>query len=56
MSVSRLNNEVEERREEREAKRAVSLQPAWAQKPKKYVRDTSRPYINYEELTIIYVG
>ena len=53
MVVSRLNDEVEERREE---KRTVSLPPAWAQEPKKYVREISRSYINYEELTIIQVS
>ena len=56
MAVSRLNDEVEERREEREEKRAVSLQPAWAQELKKYVRETGGSYINCEELTIIQMG
>ena len=41
---------------EREEKRAVSLQPAWAQKPIKYVRETDEPCINCEDLTIIQVG
>jgi len=30
---------VEEREEEREEKQAVSLQPAWTQEPKNFVRD-----------------
>jgi hypothetical protein len=44
---------VEERREEREEKRAVNLQPAWTQEPINSVRETSEPYINCKELTII---
>jgi len=47
---------VEERREEREEKRAVSLQPAWAQQPRKSVRETIGPCINCGELTIVQVG
>jgi hypothetical protein len=31
VAISRLNDDVEERREEREEKRVVSLQPTWAQ-------------------------
>jgi hypothetical protein len=38
---------------EREEKRDVSLQPAWAQEPRNSVRETSGPYINNEELTTI---
>jgi len=37
---------MEERGEEREEKRAVSLQPASTQEPRKLVRETSEPYIN----------
>ena len=55
MAVSRLNDEVEKKREEREEKRVVSLQPVWAQEPRKSVRETDRLYINCEELTIIQV-
>jgi len=47
--VSRLNDEVKERRDEREEKRNVSLQLVWTQEPRKSVRETSGPYINYEE-------
>jgi len=47
--VSQLNDEVEERRDEREEKRAVSLPPVWTQESKKSVRETSVPYINCEE-------
>ena len=50
MTLSRLNDEVEERREKREKKRAVSLQPAWTQESRKSVRETSGPYINCEEM------
>jgi len=39
--VSQLNDEVEERRDEREEKRAVSFQPVWTQEPRKSVRETS---------------
>ena len=53
MAASWLNDEVEERREEGEEKRAVTLQPAWAQELKKFVRETCMPCINCEELTII---
>ena len=56
MAVSRLNDEVEERIEEREEKRAVSLQPAWVQEPRKFVREISGPCINCEELIIVQVG
>ena len=56
MAVNRLNDEVEERREEREEKRDVRLQPAWAQKPIKSVRETDELCINCEDLTIIQVG
>jgi len=48
--VSQLNDEVEERRDEREEKRAVSFQPVWTQEPRKSVRETSGPYINCEEM------
>ena len=44
---------LEERREEREEKRAVNLQPAWTQEPRNSVRETSGPCINCKELTII---
>ena len=44
------------REEEREEKRAVTLQSAWAQEPKKIVREISGLCINCEELTIIQVG
>jgi len=47
--VSRLNDEGEERRDEREEKRAVSLQPVWTQELRKSVRETNVPYINCEE-------
>jgi len=40
---------VKERRDEREEKRNVSLQLIWTQEPRKSVRETSGPYINYEE-------
>ena len=53
MAVSRLNDKVEERREE---KWDVSLQPVWAQEPRKSVREIDGPCINCEELTIIQVG
>jgi len=46
---------MEEGREEREDKRAVSLQLVYAQEPKKLVRVTGGTYINSEELTIIWV-
>ena len=52
-AVSRLNAKVEERGEEREEKRAVSLQPVWAQEPRKSVRETSGPCVNYKEPTTI---
>ena len=42
-----------ERGEERDEKRAISLQSAQAQESKKYVRQTSGPYIYSEELTTI---
>ena len=41
---------MEERGEEREGKWAVSLQPAYAQEPKKFVRVIGGPCINSEEL------
>jgi hypothetical protein len=44
VALSWLDVEVEEREE----KRAVSLQPAWAQEPRNFVRETSGPYINSE--------
>ena len=47
MAVSRLNDKVEERREE---KWDVSLQPVWAQEPRKSVRETSGLCINGGEL------
>jgi len=47
-ALSRLNAEVEEREEERGEKRTVSLQPAWTQEPRKSVRETSGPCINYK--------
>ncbi len=47
---------MEERRVERKEKRAVNLQPAWTQEPKKSMRETSGPCINYKELTIIWIG
>ena len=34
----------------RDEKGVVCLQPAWAQEPRNSVRETSGPYINYEEL------
>jgi hypothetical protein len=34
------------REERREKKQAVSLQPAWTQKPINFVREISGPYIN----------
>ena len=46
MAVNRLNDEAEERKEE---KRVVSLQLVWTQEPRKSVRETSGPYINCEE-------
>jgi hypothetical protein len=36
---------VEERREEREEKRAVNLQPAWTQEPRNSVRKISGPVL-----------
>jgi hypothetical protein len=42
---------VEERRKEREEKRAIHLQLAWAQEPRNSTKETSGPYINYEEVT-----
>jgi len=53
LAVSRLNDKVEERREEREEKWAISLQPAWAQELRKSVREIGGSCINCEELTII---
>jgi len=44
--LSWLNADVEERRDEREEKQAVSLQPA--QKPRIFVREISEPCINSE--------
>jgi len=44
---------VEERGEEREEKRATSLQPASTQEPRNLVREISGPYINGEGLTTI---
>jgi hypothetical protein len=44
---------VEKREEEIEEKRAVNLQSAWTQKPRKFVREISGLGINNEELTII---
>jgi len=41
---------VEKREEEREGKQAVSLQPAQAQEPINFVRETSGLYINGGEL------
>jgi len=41
---------VEEREEEREERWAVSLQPAWAQEPRNFVRGACGPYINDEGL------
>ena len=51
--IRRLNAEVDERGEKRDQKRAISLQPAQAQEPSKYMRQTCAPYIYSEELTII---
>jgi hypothetical protein len=45
-----VNAEFKEREEEREEKRVVSLQPAWAQGPRNFVREVSGPCINSEEL------
>ena len=44
--LSWLNTEVQERREERKERWAVSLKPAYAQEQKKIVRGTSGPCIN----------
>jgi hypothetical protein len=44
---------MEERGKKREKKRAVSLQPAWTQKPKNSMRQRSGPYINSEDITTI---
>ena len=41
-----LNADVEEREDEKEEKRVVSLQPASAQELRNYVRDTSGSDIN----------
>jgi hypothetical protein len=56
LAVSRINDKVEERREEREEKQAVSLQPAWAEELRKSMRETCGLYINCEELTIVHIG
>jgi hypothetical protein len=47
---------MEERKKERGEKRGVSLQPACAQEPRNFIRQTYGPYINGEELTTIWVG
>jgi hypothetical protein len=41
---------VEERREERKERWAVSLQPAWAQETKIYVREINESYLKCERL------
>jgi hypothetical protein len=49
---------MEKREEKREEKRAISLQPASAQEPINFVRETSEPCvpcINGEKLTIVRV-
>ena len=43
--LAKYNAEVAERGEEREEKRVVSFQTAWAQEHRKSVRETSGPYI-----------
>ena len=45
-----LNDELEEKGEDRGGKWAVSLQPASTQEPKNLVRETREPCINDEEL------
>ena len=45
-----LNDEVEERREEREGRWTVSLQSAYAPELKKLMREISGSYINSEGL------
>jgi hypothetical protein len=53
--VSTVNSltEVEEREEKIEKKRAVNLHSVSIQKLKIFIRETNRPCINDEELTII---
>ena len=46
---------MEERVEEREEKRVVSLQPVLTQEPRNFVIETSGPYTNDEELNTIRV-
>jgi hypothetical protein len=47
---------VEERGDEREEKRVISLQPAWAQELRKSMRETSGSCVNDEKLTTIWTG
>ena len=49
-AISRLNDEVEEREEERERKWAISLQPTLTQESRNLVRQISGPCINGGEL------
>jgi len=46
---------MEERVEERDEKRVVSLQPVLTQELRKFVIETSEPYTNDEELNTIRV-
>lgn len=41
-----LNIKVKERAEEKDEKRAISLQPTYARAPKNFMREESKPYIN----------
>lgn len=52
-AINRLNAEVEERKEEREEKQSVNLQPVWIQEPINSRRETSGPCINGKELYYI---
>jgi hypothetical protein len=49
-AVSWLNDDVEESREERDERLAVSFQPAWAQEPKISTRETNKSYLKCEGL------
>ena len=49
-AVRKLNAEVNQRGEKREKRRVVSLQPTSTQEQKNFMKETSEPYMNDEEL------